>query len=162
MKNQMANPATTGIDTGQRIIDDALAGLFRDDDTLENKMAVVQVKRAEVEAAELALKDAQEAAYNAEQGLMADMLAQNLIQYKTASGAVVKIEERTWPSVLAADRPRQFDWLREIGLGGLIEQKETVNGQTFAAECRHRLEAGEVLPDFVKVSVERKLKIKEG
>jgi len=154
------SPPGIGHDNGMRIIQDVLTGLFRDDESLEGKAAIVLVKRAEVEAAELALKDAEEAAYNAEQALMSDMTAQNLTQFKTGAGQVVKIEERTWPSVLAADRPSQFEWLREMGLGNLIEQKESVNAQTFAAEVRQRITAGETLPEWIKVSVEKKLKIK--
>lgn len=78
------------------------------------------------------------------------------------AGDLFGYKKDTKVSVLAEDRPQQYEWLRETGRGDLIVAKEDVNANTFGALIRKEIIAnGLQIPEFVKLFEYDKLTIKK-
>jgi hypothetical protein len=117
--------------------------------TLERNLQLLLDMKAKARALELQLENAKASERNAEQALMEAMLEQGLDSFK-ALGVSITRGEDIRPSVLAEDRPKQMEWLREIGAGNLIS--ETVNAQSFGALVRNDyIKENKPLPEFIKV-----------
>jgi hypothetical protein len=68
---------------------------------------------------------------------------------RLTSGRGVTRSEDVQVSVLAEDRERQQEWLRDMGAESLIQS--TVNHQSFQSFVKERIEAMQEIPEFVKL-----------
>ena len=62
----------------------------------------------------------------------------------------VNVSTKVYASVLAADRERLHEWLKDEGHGAMV--KESVHHNTLSAFAEEQTAAGTALPDFVKVT----------
>jgi hypothetical protein len=137
---------------------DQLQQFAEDGDNLEAYLKVVLDAKARAEELEAHLGMAKQAERTAEQSLVTKMLEQGVDNFRALSKTITRTEDIR-PSVLADDRPKQFEWLREIGAGALIS--ETVNAASFGALVRNDfIKAGKEVPEFVKVYREPRLLIR--
>jgi hypothetical protein len=127
--------------------------------TLEEQLGILLELRKEDDRLEAEAKRIGEAKRNAERDLLSAMAAQGLASFK-ALGYSATAGEGVYPSVLAADRPRMIEWLRENGRGDMVQ--ETVNSTTFAGYIRNEvLPSGEPVPEFVRIAREPKLSLRK-
>lgn len=129
-----------------------------DDPNLGIALSVLLDARTVTEQLEAKLKEAKAAEANAEQGVVALMLEQGVDNFRAMGKSVTRQEFRRY-SVLAADRDKQMDWLREEGMGAMIVP--SVNASTFGAWVRNEfVKAGKPLPEFVKEYGEQRLLVR--
>lgn len=145
---------TTQAETGQ------LQEFAENGDNLEAYLKVVLDTKDRADKIEAQLGMAKQAEKIAEQALADKMLEQGVENFR-AMGKTITRTEDIRPSVLADDRPKQFEWLREIGAGSMIT--ETVNASSFGALVRNdyiKAKRESELPEFVKVYREPRLLIR--
>jgi hypothetical protein len=91
----------------------------------------------------------------ARQTVIDKMLEQGVENFRALGYSITRSEFKRY-SVLAADREKQMEWLRENGMGSIIVP--SVNAQTFGAWVRNDVvKAGKQLPEFVKEYSEQRL-----
>lgn len=90
--------------------------------------------------------------------LPALMEAQGIDTFRVAGVGSVTLATDTYVSVLADDRPVLYDWLKETGNDSLIT--ESVHHQTLTSFVKEKLEAGDDIPDVVKVAFKRVAKLR--
>ena len=66
------------------------------------------------------------------------------------SGGTIFLGQELYASVLADDRPKLYDWMRNNGCGDLV--KDWVFPQTLTAFCKERLGDGKPVPEMVKTT----------
>jgi hypothetical protein len=133
---------------------------FGTEENLEGHLQVMLDARDQVDQLETQLEDAKKSKAIAEQAVIGKMLEQGLESFR-ALGKSITLSEKICPSVLKEDRPLQFDWLREIGAGAMIQ--ETVNAQSFAGLVRNdfvKAKREAELPAFIKIHKEPNLLVR--
>jgi len=129
-----------------------------DGENLEAYLKVVLDAKERADKLEAQLGMAKQAEKIAEQSLVGKMLEQGVENFRALGKTITRTEDIR-PSVLADDRPKQFEWLREIGAASMIT--ETVNAASFGALVRNDfIKAGKEVPEFVKVYREPRLLIR--
>ena len=116
------------------------------DELLELAREVVNL-RAHRDSLNSELKTVKDRLKSLEEELHSRLVAAGLKGLKLDTGHTITPTMRVHASM--RDPEAVLQWLREIGLGGLIQ--ETVNRQTFEAQVRRLLEEGEDIPDCVNI-----------
>ena len=124
---------------------------FQEESTFEEYLQIVFDARSKANEYAKKLQLANEAEENAIQSFIEKMKEQGLKQLK-ALGKTVFLKKNVFASVLAENRDKQKEWLKEVGAGSLIV--ETVNAQTFSSfvnkdfiEAKNEAE----LPEWINV-----------
>jgi hypothetical protein len=138
----------------------AVSEILGMDDQADNLGAYLQLvldaRKKENEAKQHLVEKAAEVD-EAERILAGKMLEQGTESFRALGKTVTRFEV-VHVKVLAADRDRQREWLRENGFGALIQ--ETVNHKTFQGLMQTEfIDAKKELPDFVDTYKEPALRI---
>jgi len=86
------------------------------------------------------------------------MESAGITSFKVPGIGSVSIRNETYVSVLAENRPQLYAELRASGNGDLIT--EQVNPQTLKSWVKENLEAGNEVPDVVKVTYVKEAKLR--
>jgi len=86
------------------------------------------------------------------------MESAGITSFKVPGIGSVSIRNETYVSVLAENRPQLYEELRASGNGDLIT--EQVNPQTLKSWVKENLEAGNEVPDVIKVTYVKEAKLR--